>query len=88
MGLKQGSLTSHKLLCILAHPDDESLGAGGSIAKYAAEGVDVQLICATRGERGRYRYRNEARDESTHGATDSRRFHRLGYLLGDYERPS
>ena len=54
MGLKQGSLTGHKLLCILAHPDDESLGTGGTIAKYSDEGSEVQLICATRGERGRY----------------------------------
>ncbi len=42
------------LLCVLAHPDDESLAIGGIIAKYARKGVDVQLICASRGERGRY----------------------------------
>ena len=30
-----------KLLAILAHPDDESLGMGGSLAKYAAEGVET-----------------------------------------------
>ena len=41
-----------KLLAILAHPDDESLGIGGTLAKYAAEGVETYLICATRGERG------------------------------------
>ena len=41
-----------RLLCILAHPDDESLGAGGILAKYAAEGVATSVICATRGERG------------------------------------
>ena len=41
-----------KLLGILAHPDDESLGMGGTFAKYAAEGVETHLICATRGERG------------------------------------
>jgi LmbE family N-acetylglucosaminyl deacetylase len=44
-----------KLLAVLAHPDDESLGFGGTLAKYAAEGVDVFLLTATRGERGRYR---------------------------------
>ena len=41
-----------KLLCILAHPDDESLGTGGILAKYAAEGVATYLVTATRGERG------------------------------------
>lgn len=41
-----------RLLAILAHPDDESLGMGGTLAKYAAEGVGTYLICATRGERG------------------------------------
>jgi LmbE family N-acetylglucosaminyl deacetylase len=41
-----------KLLCVLAHPDDESLGCGGVIAWSAAQGIDVHLICATRGERG------------------------------------
>ena len=41
-----------KLMCILAHPDDESLGTGGILAKYAAEGVETYLVTATRGERG------------------------------------
>jgi len=46
---------SHKLTltCVLAHPDDESLGMGGTLAKYAAEGIATSLITATRGERGR-----------------------------------
>jgi LmbE family N-acetylglucosaminyl deacetylase len=41
-----------RLLCVFAHPDDESLGAGSTLAKYAAEGVDTYLVTATRGERG------------------------------------
>ena len=41
-----------KLLCVLAHPDDESLGNGGILAKYAAEGVETYVLTATRGERG------------------------------------
>jgi LmbE family N-acetylglucosaminyl deacetylase len=43
-----------KLLAVLAHPDDESLGFGGTLAKYAAEGVETYLVTATRGERGRF----------------------------------
>lgn len=41
-----------KLLCVLAHPDDESLGNGGILAKYTAEGVETYLVTATHGERG------------------------------------
>jgi LmbE family N-acetylglucosaminyl deacetylase len=44
-----------RLLAVLAHPDDESLGFGGTLAKYAAEGFDVFLLTATRGDGGRYR---------------------------------
>ncbi|MEW5959318.1 MAG: PIG-L family deacetylase, partial [Chloroflexota bacterium] len=41
-----------KLMCVLAHPDDESLATGGILAKYAAAGVQTFLLMATRGERG------------------------------------
>ena len=41
-----------KLMCILAHPDDESLALGGTLAKYSLEGVETSLVIATRGERG------------------------------------
>lgn len=41
-----------RLLAIFAHPDDESMGMGGTLAKYAAEDVETHLVCATRGERG------------------------------------
>jgi N-acetyl-1-D-myo-inositol-2-amino-2-deoxy-alpha-D-glucopyranoside deacetylase len=40
------------LLAVLAHPDDESFGMGGTLALYASRGVDVHLVCATRGEVG------------------------------------
>jgi LmbE family N-acetylglucosaminyl deacetylase len=45
-------MTHHTLLAVLAHPDDESFGMGGTLAFYASRGVDVHLICATRGEVG------------------------------------
>ena len=44
-----------RLMAVLAHPDDESLGVGGALAKYASEGIEVFVVTATRGDRGRYR---------------------------------
>ena len=41
-----------RLLAVLAHPDDEGYGPGGTLALYAQEGVEVHLICATRGDVG------------------------------------
>ncbi len=43
---------THKLLVSFAHPDDESMGMGGTLAKYAAQGVETYCLCASRGERG------------------------------------
>ncbi len=43
---------TRKLLAIFAHPDDEAFGPGGTLVKYASEGVEIHLLCATRGEAG------------------------------------
>lgn len=44
--------SDRRMLVIFAHPDDESFGPGGTLAKYAREGVAVHYACATRGEAG------------------------------------
>ncbi|GAA4033061.1 N-acetyl-1-D-myo-inositol-2-amino-2-deoxy-alpha-D -glucopyranoside deacetylase [Allokutzneria multivorans] len=41
-----------RLLLVHAHPDDESLWTGGTIARYAAQGVHVTVITCTLGEEG------------------------------------
>jgi len=41
-------------MAVLAHPDDESLGTGGVLAKYSREGIGTFVLTATRGERGRF----------------------------------
>jgi LmbE family N-acetylglucosaminyl deacetylase len=41
-----------KLICVLAHPDDESMGVGGTLARCAAEGIETYLVTATRGQHG------------------------------------
>ncbi len=40
------------LLAVMAHPDDESFGLGGTLALYARRGYDTHYVCATRGEAG------------------------------------
>ena len=39
-------------LTVFAHPDDESFSCGGTLARYASQGVRVASVCATRGEVG------------------------------------
>ena len=45
-------MTQRRLLTVLAHPDDESFGPGGTLAKYAAEGADVHIAICTDGAAG------------------------------------
>jgi LmbE family N-acetylglucosaminyl deacetylase len=43
---------AERVLAVFAHPDDESVLAGGILAAAAAAGADVTVVCATRGESG------------------------------------
>ena len=49
---KEMETQQKKILVVLAHPDDESFGMGGTLALYVRQGGDVRLVCATRGEVG------------------------------------
>ena len=40
------------ILAVLAHPDDETFGLGGTLALYIRKGYDAYYLCATRGEAG------------------------------------
>lgn len=54
-GLRQGgppSRVARRLLLVHAHPDDESINNGATMAKYAAEGARVTLVTCTLGEEG------------------------------------
>jgi len=46
-------MAKRSLMFVLAHPDDETFGPGGTIARYAREGVRVTVITATSGQAGR-----------------------------------
>jgi N-acetyl-1-D-myo-inositol-2-amino-2-deoxy-alpha-D-glucopyranoside deacetylase len=44
--------SAKRLLLVHAHPDDETINNGVTMAKYAADGIDVTLVTCTRGEEG------------------------------------
>ncbi len=50
--MQKEEIMAKTLLAVLAHPDDESFGLGGTLALYASKGYDVYYVCATRGEAG------------------------------------
>jgi len=50
------------LLAFHAHPDDESLAMGGTLARYAATGEEVTVVTATRGEVGEVHNYDEAEE--------------------------
>lgn len=41
-----------KLATVLAHPDDETFGTGGTLIRYAKEGIEIHSLCLTQGEKG------------------------------------
>lgn len=71
-----------RLMAVFAHPDDESLGLGGTLARYSAEGVITSLVTATAGDRGRF-FDNEARpsDEEV-GRVRGEELRRAASILG------
>ena len=45
-------LPSHRLLLVHAHPDDETINSGATMAGYISQGAAVTLVTCTRGEEG------------------------------------
>ncbi len=41
-------------MVITGHPDDETLGTGGTLVHYASQGIETYVLCGTRGQSGRY----------------------------------
>nr|WP_228046975.1 N-acetyl-1-D-myo-inositol-2-amino-2-deoxy-alpha-D-glucopyranoside deacetylase [Saccharopolyspora sp. HNM0983] len=66
-----------RLLLVHAHPDDETLWTGGTIARYAARGVQVIVVTCTLGEEG------EVIPESLRGLAADRADQLGGYRVGE-----
>ena len=45
-------MTDRRMLLVHAHPDDETIGTGATMARYVADGAQVTLVTATSGEEG------------------------------------
>lgn len=56
--------SQRRLLAVFAHPDDETFGPGSTLALYADRGVDITVVCATRGEVGEIVPGSEATPET------------------------
>ena len=52
MAADDRALAGRTILAVFAHPDDESLACGGTLARIADAGARVVLVCASRGEGG------------------------------------
>ena len=75
------SLAGRTILAIFAHPDDESLACGGTLARLADAGARVVVLCASRGERGSLSDRSLVAGGDLAGAR-SRELHDAARILG------
>lgn len=75
---------SKHVLTVFAHPDDESLVAGGTLAACAAAGAEVVIISLTSGEQGVIAEPNLASRE-TLGSVRQAELHAAGNILGARE---
>ena len=71
-------LPARRLMLVHAHPDDETIGNGATMAKYASEGAAVTLVTCTLGEEGEVLVPDLAHLGAEHG--DELGQHRLGEL--------
>jgi len=83
------------ILLVFAHPDDESSSMAGTTATYAQRGVAVDLVCATRGEKGSRldvppgvdtATKREAELRAAAAITGIRDIYLLGYIDGELEK--
>lgn len=71
-----------RLLCIAAHPDDETLATGGTLALYAREGVETYVVTATRGEAGRFGTASESPSSDVVGSARESEEREAAAILG------
>jgi LmbE family N-acetylglucosaminyl deacetylase len=68
--LNTSSGRPQRLLGIFAHPDDETVCAGGTFAKYASAGAEIHVISLTKGEAGQIRHASAATRSTLHAVRE------------------
>jgi LmbE family N-acetylglucosaminyl deacetylase len=81
VALSSASQHPPRVLGVFAHPDDETLCAGGTLDKYASAGADVRVVCLTKGGAGQIRDANAA-TRATLTAARERELQAAGKHLG------
>jgi LmbE family N-acetylglucosaminyl deacetylase len=76
---------SLRLMAVVAHPDDESMGLGGTLVAYAAQDVEISIVVATRGEQGWRGEAPERPDPAEFGALREAELRAAAQLLGAQE---
>ncbi|MBI2611447.1 PIG-L family deacetylase [Candidatus Gottesmanbacteria bacterium] len=76
-----------KILAVFAHPDDETFGPGGTLARYASEGVEIHILCATKGQagelNGKFQFSNfKLKKESIVGQIREKELRKAAKILG------
>jgi LmbE family N-acetylglucosaminyl deacetylase len=83
------------ILLVFAHPDDESFGVSGTVAKYVNQDIPVDLITATKGEKGTRVDMPDNTDTATVREAELRAaaaiigiraIHFLGYIDGELDK--
>ena len=69
-----------KLMCVVAHPDDECFAFGGALALYAERGVEIYVVCLTDGQAASNR--GDAATGEALGAMRREEFRRSCEMLG------
>ncbi len=61
---------NRSVLAIAAHPDDEVLGCGGTLALHAANGGNVRVVIVCEGESHRYGPKGVGQSRHIHNASN------------------